>query len=279
MRGSIFPFEVLHNLNGEAHSYYHDIESILYVLCWLCTLHCGPRRSKRDIDFKTLHVALWNDTSEMTLEFIAALKARIVSNSALFEVKILDEVDDYFIPLLGFLEEIRDNLFPCVRYSEIVPDSEARDAGERMKTLEIRPEPLGRSPGNFFADLLSACDACIEAVRILPSICPSVEARLPTPRLEVDLDPSATVLSDILPSRAAEGNLPEPNVKSELEPKKQIRPMREAEAIRRNPLCNVRHPAAKGPLPRYNLRGHNKENVQTSSAPQLHNAFQKLKIT
>ncbi len=44
------------------HSYYHDLESLFYVLIWVCTMYSGPRGALRDktFDYKKSVLSVWN---------------------------------------------------------------------------------------------------------------------------------------------------------------------------------------------------------------------------
>ncbi|KAH8109272.1 hypothetical protein DFH11DRAFT_1881375 [Phellopilus nigrolimitatus] len=46
-----------------AHAYYHDLESVFYVLCWLCTVLEGPYNKERDsdnFDFESSEITKWS---------------------------------------------------------------------------------------------------------------------------------------------------------------------------------------------------------------------------
>ncbi len=53
-------------LEGEGkttvHSYYHDLESLFYILIWVCTMYSGPNGAVRDktFNYKESVLSVWN---------------------------------------------------------------------------------------------------------------------------------------------------------------------------------------------------------------------------
>ncbi|KAH8109268.1 hypothetical protein DFH11DRAFT_951749 [Phellopilus nigrolimitatus] len=99
------------------HAYYHDMESVFYVLCWLCTVLEGPYNKKRDsdnFDLEDTEVTKWAglDVPNASLEHIWPMKLGVMGNKPYFEELVLNKIAPYFADLKQCLSSIRDILFP-----------------------------------------------------------------------------------------------------------------------------------------------------------------------
>ncbi|KLO10717.1 hypothetical protein SCHPADRAFT_892171 [Schizopora paradoxa] len=89
------------------HSYFHDLESIFYVICWTCTRYSGPRSQKRDFDSETLRysdtaIAKWNGDGRInpTLDDLASAKLSTITGRV--RDKIPNQFSSYFDDIKGF---------------------------------------------------------------------------------------------------------------------------------------------------------------------------------
>jgi hypothetical protein len=64
----------------------HDLESLFYVLLWICSNYCGPNNALRDNSkCKHLPIMRWADTI-MTFEEISNMKAGHISSEDYFNI-------------------------------------------------------------------------------------------------------------------------------------------------------------------------------------------------
>lgn len=161
-----------------SHSYWHDVESVLYVLCWVCTLYCGPNNSKRcfaDHPFSECEIALWNGGPNETMKSIGGQKLAVVIYAVPFFHIIVRDCHEYFKPLFGLLEDFRDILFPDSSKNTSRPNE------RRGKRAKMKPPPKHRAPEDFFADVLSVVDSCIGTFQTSTVAPPPPGQALPQP--------------------------------------------------------------------------------------------------
>ncbi|KAH8112614.1 hypothetical protein DFH11DRAFT_1511437 [Phellopilus nigrolimitatus] len=115
-RTGTLPFMALEMMVAEKenkikHAYYHDLESILYVLCWLCTAQEGPNnlQRSRDFIFKKSAIAQWAGygRNDPTMEHIRQAKQSMVQNPADFDKYIVSQFAPYFQPLHQCIRDMR----------------------------------------------------------------------------------------------------------------------------------------------------------------------------
>ncbi|KAL5476818.1 hypothetical protein ACEPAI_3004 [Sanghuangporus weigelae] len=130
MRGAIaeltgtlpfMPIEMLENFGCE-HKYYFDLESLFYVLVWICLTEDGPRWEghcpQSGYDFKGSILDRWcggdsipNQDDNIAFENIGGIKGRTVENVAIFKRDILNHLPKYFEPIKDLLKNLRKILF------------------------------------------------------------------------------------------------------------------------------------------------------------------------
>ncbi|KAH8109259.1 hypothetical protein DFH11DRAFT_1548392 [Phellopilus nigrolimitatus] len=152
------------------HAYYHDLESVFYVLCWLCTVLEGPYNKEREsdkFDFEMSEVTRWAglDVPNASLEHIWPMKLGVMGNKPYFEELILNKIAPYFADLKQCLSSIRDVLFPNGETNpEKIEKAMKAVENEMKKAPEDQDEcfidmmkgniPLSRrKPDDIFADL------------------------------------------------------------------------------------------------------------------------------
>lgn len=100
------------------HEYYHELEAVFYILCWICTRQGGPYGIRRDddstFDRRDSILTDWvpRSNGKEDLRTAGCLKSAFVSMPGLFESDILDKIHSYFYPLKDCLWGLRDLLNP-----------------------------------------------------------------------------------------------------------------------------------------------------------------------
>ncbi|KAH8109275.1 hypothetical protein DFH11DRAFT_1479433, partial [Phellopilus nigrolimitatus] len=99
------------------HAYYHDLESVFYVLCWLCIVLEGPYNKKRDsdnFDFEGSEITKWSGLHipNASLDHIWSSKQGVMKDPISFKSLIVDNFAPYFADLGPCLRSIRGILFP-----------------------------------------------------------------------------------------------------------------------------------------------------------------------
>ena len=165
--------ELLQNFDIDfTHAYYHDLESLFYVICWICTTYGGPNgkcRHERYIEDTNVHK--WNvqDFSDKTLKDVAKLKYAFASDKKQFRPEIEREFHKYFAPIFDFICRMRSCLFPSPMDPEMV--------SVMLAAMEGRKDPEGirayrnlcssiplkdRKPQMVFEELFDAIDEARE---------------------------------------------------------------------------------------------------------------------
>lgn len=132
--------------NKVPHAYYHDLESVFYALCWVCTSQEGPNSTPRDstkFKFDDSEVSKWNGVGldNPTLDEIRRYKAATVYSDTEFTERVLDQFAPYFEPLK-----------PCIAALRQVMINKDSNGGKmaplyRMQ-LSMRKEALARARQN-----------------------------------------------------------------------------------------------------------------------------------
>lgn len=123
------------------HKYHHDLESLFYVICWICTIYCGPNEETREpSEYKSSSITGWNvqDDSHESLKRVATSKRGFVSMG----IEAIEEnFHPYFRPLFDCLCKIQNCVFPL---GPRMLNDEYEDNKESMKSYEKRTDPEGR---------------------------------------------------------------------------------------------------------------------------------------
>ena len=108
--------EVLYNLAGFEHKYYHDIESAFYVLIWICLERSREWFQGQEKDnpkkFKTPSYAILDDWNPKHIEpeklyKLALLKRSCIIDPAVFKLQVLDLLSPEFELVKWYLEKLR----------------------------------------------------------------------------------------------------------------------------------------------------------------------------
>ncbi|KAF7856270.1 hypothetical protein EAF04_009798 [Stromatinia cepivora] len=91
-------------LRGEQHSFMHDLESIFWVLFWICIHYDGPNRGRVVQEFDK-----WN---YMDMKELGIVKLGTIAMEAVFMDTITDNFTSYFEPLIPWVNRLRKVVFP-----------------------------------------------------------------------------------------------------------------------------------------------------------------------
>lgn len=109
--------DILYGKSSTIHKYYHDLESLFYVLIWVCTMQNGPCGEQRNetFDYNKTVLSMWNGglhSTVYTFESVAMAKKSIMHDPVKFKEDILDNFAPYFDPIKTCLEQFRRILWP-----------------------------------------------------------------------------------------------------------------------------------------------------------------------
>ena len=108
--------------NGCEHKYYYDLESLFYVLVWVCLLQDGPRKQghypESNYKYEGSVLEGWRggrnmleDQEGTVFQRIGNIKMATVMDHGKFARDILNRLPDYFRPIEDLLNELRRILF------------------------------------------------------------------------------------------------------------------------------------------------------------------------
>ncbi|KAH8109317.1 hypothetical protein DFH11DRAFT_1515778 [Phellopilus nigrolimitatus] len=156
------------------HAYYHDLESLFYILCWICTILEGPYNKERKtdaFDFGMSEITKWAglDIPNAKLDHIWRGKQGIMNHVTSFKRLVSDQVAPYFSDLKDCLLRLRATLFPNQEEDiETLEDAIKSVEEEMKKAPEDRSKstlakkkfiPLSRRKRDeLFADLYKILD-------------------------------------------------------------------------------------------------------------------------
>jgi hypothetical protein len=133
-------------LQKKDHKPEHDLESLFYVLVWICSLYTGPGKPREGLDklsHELLPVLDWAD-SQRSFQQIADLKKGHVLQSEDFQERVLQYYSEYFRPLKQCCENLRQLFFPsrdpAVDHKQfIIVLQEALKTLPKETTLFVKP--------------------------------------------------------------------------------------------------------------------------------------------
>jgi hypothetical protein len=125
--------QLLTGVGSVKHEFYHDLESLFYVMCYICCICAGPNNTLReDLDVFETAIGKWFGKEGRTEQQIGAEKYETVTSFDHFAEHILPAFHSYFEPLMPYMSDLRDIAIP--------PDRASRSILKRyFKTL---PFPL-----------------------------------------------------------------------------------------------------------------------------------------
>lgn len=156
------------------HKYYHDLESLFYVLIWICTMQSGPRGQLRNdkFEYRKTILSLWNGGfpgMNYPFKMVAMAKKSCMDDPKRFEVEILNHIAPYFEPIKYTLKEFRTILFPIPLVDEdakTLKDYIKRPIPENVhKVISKLIPPSMLDPRGVFDAFRSAIDQNIVLLR------------------------------------------------------------------------------------------------------------------
>lgn len=151
---------------NEAHNYYHDLESLFYVLVWTCITQEGPNGVARlfsDFDYKGSPVDVWcniKNISEATLQSIARQKRGTMSSWPAFNKDAFIYMEKYFAPLRFLFYWMREILFRTSPDLKFVSAKSLADIPDDQKHMRDRERT------KVFAEIKSLLDKVLDAKEI-----------------------------------------------------------------------------------------------------------------
>lgn len=121
-----------------SHSYFHDLESVFYVMCWTCTLYTGPRSMKRqfsspELSYLDTAVAKWNgDVGDNTIGMLLSTKGFSVFGSRLDTT--IGQFAPYFDNIKNFAMRFGELIFNHLRLRSL----ELEELAEKKKDVDTR---------------------------------------------------------------------------------------------------------------------------------------------
>lgn len=112
--------DVLQGDTSKPHGYYHDLESLFYVLIWICITQKEPNglaRTESEFNFKKSPLWDWynlndnDDETEPSLMQIGSAKLGQMGLEWAFTRRIISSLPDYFKPLSKLLLALRSIFF------------------------------------------------------------------------------------------------------------------------------------------------------------------------
>ena len=133
------------------HSAKHDLESLFYVLLYICTFYYGPQAKIKSADLLKSHTSVplmqWVDPSAFSRTF-RSLGLLKLSHMANFETTILAKISAFFRPIIPGLITLHEKMFPpSGRYAQSFLDNQITHS----KMIESFDEMI-RAIDNHVAD-------------------------------------------------------------------------------------------------------------------------------
>ncbi|KAI4124476.1 MAG: hypothetical protein LQ347_005719, partial [Umbilicaria vellea] len=98
-------FMAIRGLQGEQHSFMHDLESFFWVLFWICIHYNGPHQSRAVLRFER-----WSYVESS--EELAWIKLSVVVEEAFFIKTVEGHFTPYYKPLVPLMNQLRKLIFP-----------------------------------------------------------------------------------------------------------------------------------------------------------------------
>ncbi|KAH8113917.1 hypothetical protein DFH11DRAFT_1598199 [Phellopilus nigrolimitatus] len=141
---------------SEEQDYYHDLESLFYVYCWICCTFSGPHAAPRFTDeftYEGSEISKWcaRDVNANTRDSVGTAKVALMSTGHQFLGSFVPGMALYFKPLVSFLQGMRMVLFPPESRYYPVPDESLH--------------PVKRPVENVFASFKAEFDTCLISLR------------------------------------------------------------------------------------------------------------------
>ena len=139
--------ELLTALGWIKHEYYHDLESLFYVMCYICCICAGSGGVLREnFDILQTDINKWYAKKNQTDADIGRTKLETVGSTAYFNRSVLSAFHKHFEPLKSCLRKLRAYAIPphvsaVDQYREDKGLSEDDDLPLRLQSMHKRDAP------------------------------------------------------------------------------------------------------------------------------------------
>ncbi|KAH8115425.1 hypothetical protein DFH11DRAFT_1877157 [Phellopilus nigrolimitatus] len=137
--GSKKPLPKGSNKTPIMHDYYHDLESVFYMLCWLCIAQAGPnskdRQSTEPFDYESSAIGRWAAGGQDKPHYpdAAYVKHGMMAMADSFEEEVLGDFHNYFEILKEYVVRLREVICPPGALTEA--QEESMDLGKSPKWI------------------------------------------------------------------------------------------------------------------------------------------------
>ncbi len=177
--------DILEGEKNTVHNYHHDLESLFYVLIWVCTMYSGPNGAVRDkmFNYKESVLSVWN--GEMIgkgrhFPLVAWSKRAVMMNPLPFNNQILTNFSPYFDPIKEDIEKLRNVLFPTALSSyavdvieKVVGNPDSAESLHRLDPLLVGVlrgllPPSHQVASDLFAQMRNIINSAIDRLKQNP---------------------------------------------------------------------------------------------------------------
>ena len=146
--------ELLRSVGNFEHEYHHDLESLFYVLCYICSACAGPGKDGKKVDISEKPIAGWFGKEGDKFGDIGGRKILTVESDEAFQDSILSNLQPAFNQLKPCLEGFRKLVIPPQKGAVTVARQYFEATGFPI-AFELT-EMKSRDPQVFFAILEGA---------------------------------------------------------------------------------------------------------------------------
>jgi hypothetical protein len=135
-------------LDAVRHGFYHDLESLFYVMCYICCVCAGPNYTLRK-DINIFHTAIgkWFGKKNHTEKEIGEAKYQTVSPVQTFSKCVLPVFHEYFNPLKPYLARLSSLAIPPQELQRLTYWTFNNDGKEDYDCLPFILQPMDKRDG------------------------------------------------------------------------------------------------------------------------------------
>lgn len=166
--------EILDDVYYVRHALCHDLESIFYVLVWLCHTQSGPNGAIRSFNYTGSEIYRWNacEGDRSSPRSISETKAYVLKDNdgRKFQARILDPIDPYFDPIKPTIRELRVILF-APNVGEVYKSAYhalPNKPSDRESLLEVSAAPSERASKELAAQFVEILEFGLKRLRQPP---------------------------------------------------------------------------------------------------------------
>ncbi len=149
-----------------SHGFYHDLESLFYVLCWICTTQGGPSNAVRWFDYAGSEICRWNGgegDNPDSMRFVGETKYAVMTKEDSFKAKLTNTFDAYFKPIVPCILSLRRLLFSGMS-SNVELVQALLDNNPSDKSLELLLPLRLQDPETIFRSFVEILEQGVEAL-------------------------------------------------------------------------------------------------------------------